>query len=280
MLKKVLKYDLSSIFKYWWIGAAACLALSVLGTFGLNFINSEKEIPVAIEIFSTISLILTVLGYTAFLFLAEILLLVRYYKNFYSDEGYLTFTLPVKRLTLFNSKLITAGITSISSFMFCCICGGAMLLIGFRRQIFTKETYEMLMLNWNEFKNMFNNPTDIALFTLFILEIIIICFVSLIASTLFIYLCISIGATISKKAKVASAIGIYYLATSTLSFIISMFTIFVSSAVSNWMFNLPESETDVVLILMLLIVILFILMICAGLYALHYKLLDKKLNLS
>lgn len=277
MLKKILKYDLRAVYKYWWIGAVASFALSILGCFGLNFINSEKEIPFAIEIFSTIALVLTILGYVAFIFLAQILVFVRYYKNFYSDEGYLTFTLPVKRISLFNSKLIMGSITIISTFLFCLLSAGVMLLIAFRKDIFTKETYDAIVEMINE---IFVTKADIITFIVFVLEILFAVLLVVVLSTMFMYLCISVGAMISKKAKVASAIAVYYGANSIVSFLLTMFSIFVTTAFSNWTYDLSEDKYYLLTCLLPLILILFISTICIALYAVHYKLLDKKLNLS
>lgn len=277
MLKKVLKYDLKSVFKYWWIGAVASFALSLLGSVGISFINTEKEIPIPVEILSIISIVLSVLGYVAFIFLAQILVFVRYYKNFYSDEGYLTFTLPVKRASLFNSKLIMGSVTSVSTALFCLLSASAMLIIGFRNEIFTKETYDYIVKTLNE---IFATTADIITFVVGSIELIILGVLLFVLSNMFMYLCISIGATISKKAKVVSAIGVYYAASSVGTFLMTMFSIFVSSAFSNWTYEMYGTEYDILLCLILLILIFFAAMICAAIYAIHYILLDKKLNLS
>lgn len=283
MLKKVLKYDLKSIYKYWWIGAIACFALSLLGSFGISFLNSGKEIPVPIEIFSYISVFLTIVGYVAFIFLAQVLVFVRYYKNFFSDEGYLTFTLPVKRITQLNSKLIMGTTTYISTFLTCLLCGGMMLLIGFRNEIFTKETYEAIIEGWNEFKELvLLNATalDIVLLIIILLSFIIIAILAVMLSNQFMFLCISVGATISKKAKIVSAIGIYFFAGSWASFLLSMFSIFVSAAMTNWLLDLPDNLFDIIFTLIPVIIMFFISIINVALYAIQYRLLDNKLNLS
>ncbi len=280
MLKKILRYDLKSIYKYWWIGAIACFALSLLGSFGISFLNSGKEIPVPIEIFSHISIILTIIGYIAFIFLAQILVFVRFYKNLYSDEGYLTFTLPVKRITHLNSKLIMGTTTYLTTFVFCLLCGGMMLIIGFRNDIFTKETYEAIIEGWKEFKAIFETKTDVLIFVSDILATIITAILTVMVSNQFMYLCISVGATISKKAKVASAIALYYVAGSVASFLLSMFSIFVSSAFANWLFAMPEKEYDIVFTLIPFTLMLFVSIISVAFYAIQYRLLDKKLNLS
>lgn len=277
MLKKVLKYDLKSIFKYWWIGAVASFALSLLGSVGISFFNSEKEIPIPVEIFSIISIVLSILGYVAFIFLAQILVFVRYYKNFYSDEGYLTFTLPVKRASLFNSKLIMGSVTSVSTALFCLLSASVMLIIGFRNEIFTKETYDYIVKTLNE---LFATTADVIAFVIGSIELIILGVLLFVLSNMFMYLCISIGATISKKAKVVSAIGVYYAASSIGTFLMTMFSIFVSSAFSNWTYDIHGTEYDILFCLILLILIFFVAIICTSLYAIHYILLDKKLNLS
>lgn len=283
MLKKVLKYDLKSIYKYWWIGAIACFALSLLGSFGISFLNSGKEIPVPIEIFSYISVFLTIVGYVAFIFLAQVLVFVRYYKNFFSDEGYLTFTLPVKRITQLNSKLIMGTTTYISTFLTCLLCGGMMLLIGFRNEIFTKETYEAIIEGWNEFKELVLldiTALDIVLLIIILLSLIIIAILAVMLSNQFMFLCISVGATISKKAKIVSAIGIYFFAGSWASFLLSMFSIFVSAAMTNWILDLPDNLFDIIFTLIPVIIMFFISIINVALYAIQYRLLDNKLNLS
>ena len=283
MLKKVLKYDLKSIYKYWWIGAIACFALSLLGSFGISFLNSGKEIPVPIEIFSYISIFLTIVGYVAFIFLAQVLVFVRYYKNFFSDEGYLTFTLPVKRITQLNSKLIMGTTTYISTFLTCLLCGGMMFLIGFRNEIFTKETYEAIIEGWNEFKELVLldiTALDIVLLIIILLSLIIISILAVTLSNQFMFLCISVGATISKKAKIVSAIGIYFFAGSWASFLLSMFSIFVSAAMTNWILDLPDNLFDIIFTLIPVIIMFFISIINVALYAIQYRLLDNKLNLS
>ncbi len=279
MLKKVLRYDLKSIYKYWWIGAIACFALSLLGSFGISFLNSGKEIPVPIEIFSYISIALTVIGYAAFMLLAQILVFVRYYKNFYSDEGYLTFTLPVKRVTQLNSKLVMGTTTYLTTFIFCLLCGAMMLIIGFRNDIFTKETYEAIIEGWKEFKELFEVNDIVPLLTAFLTGLITLV-LTVMASNQFMYICISVGAAISKKAKVASAIAIYYVAGSMASFLLSMFSIFVSSAMVNWMLDIPENEFEIVFTLIPVTLMFFVSIINVALYAIQYRLLDKKLNLS
>ena len=51
-----------------------------------------------------------------------IFVFIRYYKNFFTDEGYLTFTLPVKRSTLLNAKTVNAMIWGLLLIAFIIAC--------------------------------------------------------------------------------------------------------------------------------------------------------------
>lgn len=277
MLKKVLKYDLKAIFKYWWMGAVVTIALSLLGSVGVSLLNSERAVPVSVNIFAVIVVVLAVLGYASFVILSLILIFSRYCKNFYSDEGYLTFTLPIKRNQLLNSKLICGTLTETLTVLVSLISAGTMLCIGYRDEIFTKETYEQIM---KVIHKLFVTNTDVAVFIVSLVEIVIILLLLELLSCLFMYVCICVGATISNKAKIASGIGIYTVASAISTFLLLMFTFFVANALSDWLYDLTEPKIDGVIILILLTVILFIGIIISALYALHYTLLDKKLNLN
>ena len=41
MLKKLLKYDLKSVFKYWWIAAVTSIGLSALGGLCISIVSSK-----------------------------------------------------------------------------------------------------------------------------------------------------------------------------------------------------------------------------------------------
>ncbi|MBR6807790.1 MAG: hypothetical protein IKM46_05330 [Clostridia bacterium] len=110
MLKKLLKYDLSSIFKFLIIFYSLSIIFAVSSRFFLSF---EKSLAMEIigRIFS---------GAAISMMFSTIInnlmrLWVRFKTNFYNDESYLTHTLPVKRTTQYLSKFITAVITMVVS---------------------------------------------------------------------------------------------------------------------------------------------------------------------
>ena len=98
MFAKLLKYDLCSVGRIWWILAATLLGLSVGTGFCLrDFIIKSSDVHATTGDTLTaslefIALMLFYVAIIAFAIVTAILLFIRYYKNFFTDEGYLTFT--------------------------------------------------------------------------------------------------------------------------------------------------------------------------------------------
>ena len=138
MLKKLLKYDFKSVFKYWWIAALSSFVLAFAGGGSISILNSERELPLIVQPFTIIGLVLVIISFVVFAILSIILVYTRFYKNFFTDEGYLTFTLPVKRTQLLNSKLLMSVGTIFITSAVCVLNVLVMLCIGFADQIFTK----------------------------------------------------------------------------------------------------------------------------------------------
>ena len=110
MLKKLLKYDLKKIFKFLIIFYSLSLFFGILTKMFLNIENS---------------LIMNIIGQVcsgaAISMMFSILinnlmrLWVCFKENLYKDESYLTHTLPIKKETLYLSKILTGIITLLVS---------------------------------------------------------------------------------------------------------------------------------------------------------------------
>lgn len=277
MLKKLLKYDFRAVFKYWWIAAVTSLALSVLGGFCIRLLTSGRELPGVMYIFPTLSLVLVVIGYVAFMLLSLIWVYVRFYKNFYTDEGYLTFTLPVKRVQLLNSKLIMSVTTSMATGVVLVLSVLVMLGIGTSDQSFVRE----FVRNFQELRNMLGQELGWYM-GLYAIESILFMILSASFATLFIFCCITFASIITKKAKILCAIAIYYVANGIMSFFIQMFTVFGLQSIMTWLQKLPDTGggEKPVLALIFLVALLFMALFNALLYTLQYWMMDRKLNLS
>lgn len=275
MLKKLLKYDFKSVFKYWWIAALSSFVLSFVGGGCITVLDSDRELPQIVYPFTIIALVLVIISFVVFSVLSVILVFARFYKNFFTDEGYLTFTLPVKRTQLLSSKLIMSVTTIFTTSVVCIINVFVMLCIGFADEVFTKAF-------WRGIGSVLNAIIDEigVYFVVYILEVLILIVLSITFSSLFLFCCITIASIITKKAKVITAIGIYYVANGVFSFVVQMFCLFGITSLAGWLSNLPAGSERGVAALILLGIICFVGVFCALLYTLQYWMIDRKLNLS
>lgn len=278
MLKKLLRYDLKSVFKYWWIAALASVGLSVASGISLSVITADRDVPTFIALLIILTLIFSIIGIVAFPIITYILAYVRFYKNFFTDEGYLTFTLPVKRSQLLNSKLITCVLTMFGS----AIIVFADIIIIFAIGAGESFYNELLSPMSQSFSALFNNfsASDMVYLWLNVIIILLMLLLSSVFSTLFMFVCITFAAVITKKAKVITAIGIYYVANGVISGFMQIVYIFGISSISDWVSALPKDMHDPLITIILFDVLLALALLSMLLYALNYFMLDRKLNLS
>lgn len=275
MLRKLLRYDFKAVLKYWWIAALSSVVLSLGGGWCISVFASEKDLPIALYIVSTLLMVVVVLGLAAFAILSTILIFTRFYKNFFTDEGYLTFTLPVKRSQLLNSKLIASTVTSTLTSIVIIVDVVIMILLAFSKELF----HESNLLSMKAAMANLVNHVGVYLI-IYIVEAIVLLVLLTVFSTLFLFCCITVASIIAKKAKVITAIGIYYAASSIFGFIVQMFWLFGMVSLDGWMINLPEENAPGMIALIVIGLILFMSIFCAVLYSIQYWMLDRKLNLS
>jgi len=270
MLRKLLKYDLRYIFRYWWIAAAASLAASLLSAGCLSILQSERSLPSAVYVMCTIILVLSMIGFIAFAIFGSVRTFVRFYKNLFSDEGYLTFTLPVTMNDIIGAKLIAGVIASVSSIVMMFVDIFLMLWISVGEEIpeaigdFFEECFEGVGFY----------------FPLYAIEVIGIVIACIALSTLFTYICITLSCVVFKKARVVLAIGVYYIVNNLFTIVVDMLSVFSSEALSQWLVNVPLWQVNSTVGLMLLAIMLMCVILGTVLYIIQHKLLQSKLNLA
>ncbi len=276
MLKKLLKYDFKAVFRYWWIAALSSVALAFAGGWSISVFSNEKELPTVIYVLAILVAIVAILGLVAFSILTVIFMYSRFYKNFFTDEGYLTFTLPVKRSQLLNSKLITSiVIGSLTGFVIVVDVIIA-LCVGMPDVVLNAELIRPFI---DEVVLEIVRETGFYL-VIYAVEAILLALTMGIFTTLFVFCCITIGSIIAKKAKIITSIAIYYVANSVFTFVVQIFLLFGVDAVLGWVGNIKEGQFNLVLALIMLCGILFMGAVCTVLYSLQYWMLDRKLNLA
>lgn len=106
MLGRLLKYDLKWVYKVVVVFYILSVIFSCIGR-GLSYIQNSVLFSVISQITKGIAIIMMISS----LINCLMRLWVRFTKNVYKDESYLTHTLPVNRKTIYASKFISALIS-------------------------------------------------------------------------------------------------------------------------------------------------------------------------
>ncbi len=289
MLKKVFKYDFQAIKRYWWLmailipGVALVAALLMRHSISLISSSSASENPI-VSMISTMEMLFSILALVLIFssaIVTQILIFIRFYKHFYSDEGYLTFTLPVSRRTLFLSKTLNAMVWSIFHFLLI----GAAALICFiiipipEEGIISWVVFEGM---WNAFKalwELFGGWTLI-----YTLEIIVFMVLYIFFQNALIHLCITIGAVIAKRAKIIVAIAIWYGVSGGVSFVAEILVYFGLGFALPGFINVTEGMTTSTGCAIFALIGLLACLVIGALgficYAITMDKIERKLNLA
>ena len=226
MFKKCLKYDLRAFGKIWLIAAAVMLVLAFLCSVGIgSLINVVASMETVVTdsadpefldnalIFARMFIGIIcymVLIYSLVIFLggSSIMVYVRYYIKFFTDQGYLTFTLPVRRSTQFWSKAVSGLIYSTASGLVALI--SALMAIGsvITALALTPEAAAIFPLQ--ELMG-FLTPANV-IYGIIALVLVLLLIVAInFASMMMQYLIITVAATMFRKLKVLSVIVAYYV---------------------------------------------------------------------
>lgn len=274
MFRKLLKHEWKATAPTLGILNLAVLVTSVVAALLLRFDEIRYDGPFAIIL--AMVMVFALIAAVVCAVAAEILLLVRFYKSRFTDQGYLTFTLPVSAHQVFLSSALNmlfwtliTGIVLIGSFTLFCVIG-----LG-----------EAITAIYEEFQNLtsFMDPYDSYVSTsqtAYQWAVIGQAVVSIPCSIVTLQTCITVGAVIAKKHKVLASFGAYYV----LSFITSTVTSMLAQVIgASYMDYLLYSSFDLmygVLIKQILwISIPMDLVLMVGCYFLSTWLMKRKLNL-
>lgn len=274
MLGKLFKYDWKAFWKVPAVINIVLVAMTLLGVLSIisPFWESESVILVGMQF---LAIALYIIAICAGLFAVSIYTAVRYYKSLYSDEGYLTHTLPVKPWQLVTSKLLVSSVWSIITSVvvilsILVLCLTALTVFGNLEPDF--------MIYWNEFWEEFNMELKQELgFSIFGLSIYTLasCLVGTVFSTLMMFSSIALGQLFHTH-KVAGAFVFYiaeYMIIQTVSSIYSM-----SLAVKPFI-NYTSADSFPYNNSYMIIVLLASALASVGLYFLTEYMTRKKLNL-
>lgn len=279
MLGKLLKYDFSALSKPLGILQIIAIGVTIVAAmcgFAGYWLNELG--PAYLEILTALALMgvgFGILGLVCLVPAAFVIVLYRFYSNFFTDQGYLTFTLPVKQSELLWSKvisgvawlLISAFVASVGAL----IVSSASLGFAYGLEFDDSIPYWVLSAssNWytEDSGNIFN----------------LVCgaigsILTLIAALMTAYMGFTLGASWSSKHKVACGIALFIGIYWGVGLLFSI----VDVAITIGFYDLPFSSRiyDVIGWLLYAIHILRDIVLCVVGFCVTLLCLNKRVNLS
>ncbi|MCQ2597298.1 MAG: hypothetical protein MJ181_05560 [Treponema sp.] len=264
MLGKLIKHEFKNTYKVMLAVYAAYILLTLLGSLSSYNLSKGSAEPN----FLTISVIIFyVLSCVAVYISTFVYICIRYYKTMYSTQGYLTHTLPVKGITIFNAKLIVSTIWMIVSVLVLMVSVFFFVNSASQGEVWKSFT----TYSWSEFNRRFFEEVGMY-FTPIIWTGIYGVIVGMVLVNLWIFASFALG-QLSDKHKVAysvlSGMGLYFLfqitglaeimtsikraeALDSLESAVSDFEVFFNSAITR------SIETSIIVCLVLYGICVFI----------------------
>lgn len=273
MFAKLLKHEWKTNSKMLITISGFMLGIALLSGFVLRLLISAATNPDAqSDVIALIAIPASLFLFVAFLALVvyaagvEFYLLYRFYKSRFTDEGYLTFTLPVKTSHIFLSSalhmLIWGVISGIVLLLSGCIC----IFVGIP---FGEDTVTIGAF-FDGLREIFSIYAEVFPWEAYlpVLPVTLICGIVLPMS------CIVIGSVLAKKLKILASIGIMYGCSALTSVISGMIT-----AVTTVMFTQGIISIDTMNQIMPISSAIISVILASFGYLLSIHLMKNKLNL-
>ncbi|MBQ5648885.1 MAG: hypothetical protein IIV03_01985 [Clostridia bacterium] len=269
MVKKLLKHE----FVYY--ARTFALFLPIVLIIGLmRKLTDLTEADFIRDLTNGISTLIFILSCAALISLSFIGGVVRFYKNMYSAEGYLTFTLPVTNAQHIFVKLFTA----VTFMAVCSVTVAIAVAIAV-----PAENLRTFLCELGEQFSTAVSDVGVANTVAYIAEVIIIAILYAAYSMLVAYGCITVGQT-AKKHRILKAIGAYYVYHLILQVAGRVLTIIFSyiddSFLRDIFSDMSLVEFGLIAVHMIFITIILILaVLCTVLWLITQRIMTKKLNL-
>ena len=284
----------SRLLKHEWKANAGLLGILSLAIFGIGIaatvvlrilVNQEGRLDLfgadgfPLEVMATAAmgmfLFFSIIALSVYIIAVQFILLYRFYKNKFTDEGYLTFTLPVKTSEIFWSSFVNMLLWMLIAGAVVAVIVCMALLFGTAQEglintdIFgsLSEMAEIFSdLTWAD---LFEEGQSVIYVVLMVLQLLITPFYALFIPMC----CITMGAVLAKKHKILASFGMYYVVNFVVGIITSVATIVPS------LFLLGNGSEDIFLLASTGIEVFVTLALTLGAYFLTIHLMKHKLNL-
>ncbi len=200
------------------VGLIASLDLRFLIRYSYDLDTASNPFVPLLQMSLTLMLVFAVIALAVYAVGMQVLLLYRFYKNKFTDEGYLTFTLPVTAPQIFWSSFLNIAIWSLISMVTVSLAAGMILLLGVGTDVLedsgVQEALQKLWeairsISWSQLAGEIYEMDATAIVVLESISAVITPFRALIMPMA----CLTAGATLAKKHKILAAVGSYYVLT-------------------------------------------------------------------
>lgn len=283
MVKQLFKHEFSYYFRTF---ALFLLLLPVVGAVAKIFsliAGSFADIPVDNDFIGLLKMLLSMtealayamvfIGSAGLILMSAVICIVRFYKNLFTAEGYLSLTLPVNNHQHILVKLTVSTVFMLLSALSAC----AAIAIAF-----SGEMLNSFLRDWSlTFRMMYAGMPAVHM-ALYTLEYVLILLVSLASAPLLFYACIAVG-QLARKNRILMAIVAYivhYAASQFLGMVLALFLVFgLATLDAQWIHTLLNNDPFAFMHIILCICLASCMALAALYYFITVYIMNKKLNL-
>ena len=281
MLSKSLKHEFRATARVMLPVFLALLAVSAVTNFTNHFFLSGDNVHWALSALGVCMMILFFLGVAAVAFSVFALTIVRFYRSFLSEQGYLTMSLPVSTHTHIFSRLLTAVVwyTLSAIAIVAAIC---VLTLGVKGYSGIAVIGDILRGLWQGWISLSGGQRGLAL--LLVLELLLCVVGSCAASCLLLYAAMAVGHSFNRHKKALSVLFafLFYHAVQIL-LLIGAFAVAQSGFDLDLYFDTLNVQNVTAVIgvmnVFFAVIIAVQVVLCLVFYFITHHFLTKKLNL-
>lgn len=274
-----MKYDFKALNHYLIVIHAMLLITAVLGRF--LFVGRLMENPAGLSdagvVATIIGIIIYVILFMTAVFGTMLMIAICFYKNLYSDEGYLTHTLPVTRGQLLISKTISGSIWMLLDMM--------MVILSLFILVLTRPVLDDFTACRDELLRAMGFPASTG-YGKILLAFAVLFIVSAVGNVVIIYASIAIGQLFSNH-RVLGAVVVYFVINTIVSIIssiagaaYSMSTFIHAADESSFVMMANDGVIYQVYARLFLFSLVLEIILAIGAYTVTHLLMQKKLNLN
>lgn len=202
MFAKLLKHEMKATAPTVGLLSLAAMGIGVVGGIMMRYLINRLEQHDFQEVDGVFVLmyVFVILALMAYAFGSEIFLSYSFYKRKFTDQGYLTFTLPAHSWQIFLSSMVNIMIWTVVIGLVTFLAIAGIFLIGIVGTPVAEE-FSAQSFDPQEFEMIFDG---------FSFALVSYTVASFISSIVVMMTCITLGSILAKRHKILAAIGVYY----------------------------------------------------------------------